>query len=304
MFIKTEQRKLSYQMLVFDEVVNKGSFTLAAQSLGHTKSAVSLYITQLETALDVRLLNRSTRTLNLTSAGVLLAKRSTQLVELLSDTLEDLDAHNNEPVGRIAITAPHAFESNFITPIIADLCDEYLKLTPELIYTDERLDILKHNLDLAISVGPQKDSNYKAILIGKLDSVLVASPKYIAKAKQITCKNFSEHSLIVLPWQSKNNLSNDKSEFLEFDSLSLIKVNTSTSAINSIKYGVGIGLLPSIFIKQALELGQLQIVLPEFKGENRDVYAIHSYQNQLPLVLRKFVDKLKNNFIQQVVSNK
>ena len=69
MFIKSEQKKLAYQMLVFDEVVTQGSFTSAAQSLGHTKSAVSHYITQLETALDTRLLNRSTRTLNLTPSG-------------------------------------------------------------------------------------------------------------------------------------------------------------------------------------------------------------------------------------------
>lgn len=156
MFIKSEQKKLAYQMLVFDEVVNKGSFTLAAHSLGHTKSAVSLYITQLETALDTRLLTRSTRTLNLTPSGELLVKRSEQLVNLLSDTLQDLDTYNNEPAGRITITAPHAFETNLITPIIANLCDEYTKLTPELIYTDERLDLLNNQLDLAISVGHKK----------------------------------------------------------------------------------------------------------------------------------------------------
>ncbi|PAJ76301.1 LysR family transcriptional regulator [Pseudoalteromonas sp. NBT06-2] len=286
-------------MLVFDEVVNKGSFTLAAESLGHTKSAISHYITQLETALNTKLLNRSTRTLNLTAVGVLLAKRSTQLVDLLTDTLHELDTYNNEPAGRITITAPHAFEANLITPIIAGLCDEYSKLTPELIYTDERLDLLNNKLDLAISVGPQKDSNYNAILIGKLDSILVASPQYIAKSDLITDENLTLQSLISLPWQSKSHLRNQKSDTLEFNSDTLIKVNTSTSAISSIKCGLGIGLIPSVFIKEELDSGQLQQVLPEYKGEVRNVYAIHSYQNRLPLVLRKFVDKLKKNFIKK-----
>ena len=254
MFIKSEQRKLAYQMLVFDEVVNQGSFTLAAQSLGHTKSAVSHYVTQLETALDVKLINRSTRTLNLTSSGTLLAKRCGQLVSLLSDTLQELDTHNNEMIGRIAITAPHVFEANLITPIIAHLCHEFTKLTPELIYSDERLDLLSNKLDLAISVGPQKDSNYKAVLIGKLDSILVASPKYIAKSELITSENFNTHSLVILPWQSNHSLNANLVKPLTFESVTEIKMNTSTSAINALKCGLGIGLVPSVFIKEELEL--------------------------------------------------
>jgi len=296
MFIKSEQKKLAYQMLVFDEVINKGSFTLAAQSLGHTKSAVSLYITQLETALDTRLLNRSTRTLNLTPSGMLLAKKSKQLVNLLSDTLQELDSHNNEGIGRIAITAPHAFEANLITPIIAKLCDEYVKLTPELVFSDERLDLLGNKLDLAVSVGPQKDSSYKAVLIGKLDSILVASPKYIAQNKSITVENFSQQSLVILPWQSNHILNAKTSNNLIFNSDAVIKINTSTSAINIIKCGSGIGLVPSIFIKDELASGVLLKVLPEYKGPHRDVYAIHSYHNKLPFILRKFINELKFKF--------
>jgi len=70
-------------------------------------------------------------------------------------------------------------------------------------------------------------------------------------------------------------------------------VNTSISAINSVKCGVGIGLMPSIFVREYLDSGLLQRVLPEYRGEMREVYALHSYQQQLPLVLRRFVDKLK-----------
>ena len=181
MFIKNEQRRLAYQMLVFDEVIKKGSFTAAAESLGHTKSAVSQYVSQLEGDLGVRLLNRSTRRLNLTVVGLQLAKRSEQLLDLLMTTVAEVKSHEQAPAGRIAITAPHAFESNLVTPIVAQLCDEYPKLVPELVYSDERLDLLQQKLDMAISVGRQKDSSYHAILIGKLDSILVASPAYLAK---------------------------------------------------------------------------------------------------------------------------
>ncbi|RTR30218.1 LysR family transcriptional regulator [Shewanella atlantica] len=279
-------------MLVFDEVIKQGSFTAAAESLGHTKSAVSQYVSQLESGLGVRLLNRSTRQLNLTVVGKKLAERSEQLLELLSMTLEEVKSHELAPAGRIAITAPHAFEAGLVTPIIAHLCHEYPKLTPELMFTDERLDLLQNNLDIAISVGPQKDSNYHAIPIGTLDSILVASPGYLAK-RSVDEMELGSHHLVTLPWQHQAVLHKNYGERILFSTDKQLKVNTSISAINSVKCGVGIGLMPSIFVREYLDSGLLQRVLPEYRGEIREVYALHSYQQQLPLVLRRFVDKLK-----------
>ncbi|WP_223292957.1 MULTISPECIES: LysR family transcriptional regulator [Shewanella] len=292
MFNKTEQKRLAYQMLVFDEVIKQGSFTAAAESLGHTKSAVSQYVSQLESGLGVRLLNRSTRQLNLTVIGQKLAERSEQLLDLLSMTLEEVKSHDLAPAGRIAITAPHAFEAGLVTPIIAHLCHEYPKLMPELVFTDERLDLLQHNLDIAISVGPQKDSNYHAISIGTLDSILVASPGYLAK-RPVNEISLESHHLVTLPWQHRAILQNNHSESILFSSDKQLKVNTSISAINSVKCGIGIGLMPSIFVQADLDLGLLQRVLPDYRGEMREVYALHSYQQQLPPVLRRFIDKLK-----------
>lgn len=299
MFNKSEQKRLAYQMLVFDEVLKQGSFTEAAHSLGHTKSAISQYVSQLERALGVRLLNRSTRTLNLTPTGQLVAKRSEQLLELLTVTLDEIQESAIAPAGRIAITAPHAFEASLVTPIITELCDEYPKLTPELTFTDERLDILKHQLDLAISVGPQKDSSYHAILIGELESVLVASPKYLAKHTGINEQNLSLQNLIMLPWQHNFSLTKNDNNAITFSSLKYLKMNTSTSAINSAITGAGICLIPSVFIKSELQSGALQRVLPDYLGEPRNVYAVHSYQQQLPLVLRLFINKLKAKFLQE-----
>ncbi|KGJ86890.1 LysR family transcriptional regulator [Colwellia psychrerythraea] len=298
MFNKSEQKRLAYQMLVFDEVLKQGSFTEAAYSLGHTKSAISQYVSQLEQALGVRLLNRSTRTLNLTPTGQLIAKRSEQLLELLTVTLDEIHENAIAPAGRIAITAPHAFEASLVTPIITALCNEYPKLTPELIFTDERLDILKHQLDVAISVGPQKDSSYHAILIGELESVLVASPQYLAKQSEINEQNLSLQTLIMLPWQSNFVLTKGGEDVISFDSLKYLKMNTSTSAINSAVTGAGICLIPSVFIKNELQSGTLQRILPDYLGEARNVYAVHSYQQQLPLILRLFINKLKAKFLQ------
>ncbi|WP_254304117.1 LysR family transcriptional regulator [Shewanella sp. VB17] len=295
MFIKNEQKRLAYQMLVFDEIIKKGSFTAAAESLGHTKSAVSQYVSQLERHLGVRLLNRSTRQLNLTVVGLQLAERSEQLLDLLTTTVTEIESHDQAPTGRIAITAPHAFESNLVTPIVAQLCDEYPNLLPELVFSDERLDLLQQNLDIAISVGPQKDSTYHAILIGKLDSILVASPAYLAK-HSVTDNTLHLQNLVVPPWQRQVRLKNSHGEIILFSGEKQLKVNTSISVINSVECGAGIGLVSSIFVRDLLASGRLQRVLCDYQGEMKDVYALHSYQHQLPIVLRRFVERLKMEF--------
>ena len=283
-------------MLIFDEVIKQGSFTAAADALGHTKSSVSQYISQLETELNVKLLNRSTRKLNLTIAGEQLAKRCHQLFELLSLTTEELSAHTTTPSGRLAITAPHGFDASLITPLIADLCAEYPALEPELIFTDVRLDLLQNKLDMAISVGPQPDSSYHAMLIGHLDSVLVASPKYLAKANRTSSDDLAEHTLIKLPWQQQSLLTNTQGKSLHYNASKQIKVNTSSSAINSAICGLGVALIPSVFVKNELQSGRLQQVLPKYKSEKRAVYAVHPYQQQLPLALRLLVERLKQAF--------
>jgi len=296
MFEKNEQKGLAYQMLVFDEVIKQGSFTAAAEVLGHTKSSISQYVSQLESVLDVKLLNRSTRKLNLTIAGEQLAKRSHQLFELLCLATEELKEHTANPSGRIAITAPHGFDAPLVTPLIADLCAEFPALVPELLFTDMRLDLLQNKLDMAISVGPQPDSNYHAILLGELDSILVASPKYLAASGQTTTDNFSTQSVITLPWQQQSVLKDLHGKQLSFNANKQIKVNTSSSAISSAVCGLGITLIPSIFVQNELNAGSLQRVLSDFECEKRSVYAIHPYQQQLPLALRLFVDRLKLAF--------
>ncbi|WDE09298.1 LysR family transcriptional regulator [Thalassomonas viridans] len=283
-------------MMIFDEVAKTGSFTKAAEALGHTKSAVSQYISQLEADLGVRLLNRSTRRLNLTSAGQQLARRSEQLVSMLSVSVEEVVSQVAAPQGRLAITAPLAFDTGLVTPLIAELLREYPKLEPELTFTDERLDLLTHKLDLAISVGMQKDSSYHAILLGHISSILVASPEFIARHGTISPETLPQLPLITLPWQQGKTKVEKKNNSLALTSTAVVKINTSLGAMSAAINGLGVALVPKILVNQAISDGRLQQVLPDYNGEHRQVYALHSYQQQLPLVIRLLVERLKLRF--------
>jgi DNA-binding transcriptional LysR family regulator len=285
MFSQSEQRQLPYRMMVFHEVVRAGSFTAAAERLGHTKSAVSTYINQLETLLGVRLLKRSTRRLNLTEAGEVFARRCAAIASHQQQALLELDAMAEEPVGRLVITAPNLFANTLLPSVIAELCARYPALTPELIFTDERLDLLSHHIDLAISVGALVDSGYHAIALGKLSFVLVAAPSYLQQQPIECTDDLLTCSLIRLPWQEAA-LIHSGAESLPFQGARDFKVNTTTAAISCVGEGLGVALLSAAAVAQALSVGRLVQVLPEWHGGHTPVYAVHSYRDRLPTAIR------------------
>ncbi len=292
MFRNNEQKALPYRMLVFHEVIKSGSFTGAAENLGHTRSAISTYISQLESLVGMKLLTRSTRSLHLTPAGRQFAQRCEQMAEILQLAIEELEEFDQEPQGRIAITAPHAFESLLVETVIADLCRQYPKLIADVTFSDQKLDLLEHKLDLAISVGPQKDSDYHAIKLGELRSFLVASPDYLESRDQPIPGNLEQHTQIQLPWQTKATLYS-KDQQIPLQTGKSMKVNTLPAAINYAVQGLGLLLAPAIFVSEEIRKGKLERVMPEWQAETRDVFALHTFGKRLPFILRHATERLK-----------
>lgn len=290
MFSQSEQRQLPYRMRVFHEVVRLGSFTAAAEHLGHTKSAISAYISQLESLLGVRLLNRSTRRLHLTEAGTLFARRCAAMALQQEQALLELGALSEEPAGRLAITAPHLFATLLLPAAIAELCHRYPGLAPELVLSDERLDPLEHKLDLAISVGTLPDSRYHALPLGTLSFLLVAAPDYLQRHPIRQPEDLLGATLIRLPWQSHWQRGEERTPLQAGREL---RVNTSAAALGCARAGAGLALLSAASVADELARGELVHLLPEWHGGVTPVYAVHGYGGQLPLVLRTLTELLR-----------
>ena len=141
------------RLMVFTVVAQKQSFTKAAAHLQISKSAVSQQVSLLESELGVRLLNRTTRELSLTAIGSKLLERCTVLQDQLSLVFNDLAEAGVSPSGRFAVTYPHSLESSIILPAVEQLCIEFPHLEPVLIADDAPLDLVEHQLDVAIHVG-------------------------------------------------------------------------------------------------------------------------------------------------------
>ncbi|MCX4027533.1 LysR family transcriptional regulator [Endozoicomonas sp. SM1973] len=284
-----------YRMLVFAEVVQTGSFTRAAESLGHTRSGVSQHISLLEDELGVRLMNRSTRRISLTEEGRVFARRCQSIKALVNISFEEIQSQASSPEGPLVITAPHAFENQLVLPTLTQLYKLFPKIEPKLMINDQRLDLLSHKIDIAISVGTLPDSNYKARKLGELTEIFCVAP---AKLEQLGKINQPEQ-LAALPhiatsWQEKRKQQTLlwNGEKIKLKLQHRFRVNTLPSAVNIAEQALGIALLPDIYAKDFIKQGKLVQVFPYVSTEPREVYCVHPYSQQVPLKVRTYINLL------------
>ncbi|MFF0950138.1 LysR substrate-binding domain-containing protein [Rhizobium leguminosarum] len=168
-------------IMIFARVIEAGSFTAAARLLGMPKTTVSRRIAALEHELGVRLLQRTTRSLNLTDAGRLYYEESSQALRTIEDANLRLAEARAEPSGTIRISAPVGFGGHFLQDAIFDFLAAYPKSKVELRLTDDRLNLVENGIDLAFRTGVLEDPTLIARKLGSTHRILCASAEYLAR---------------------------------------------------------------------------------------------------------------------------
>jgi DNA-binding transcriptional LysR family regulator len=167
-------------IVVFARVVEAGSFTAAARLLAMPKTTVSRRVAALEHELGVRLLQRTTRSLNLTDAGRLYYEQSSQALRTIEEANLRLAEARAEPSGTIRVSAPVGF-GHFLTAAVVDFLAMYPKAKVELRLTDDKLNLVEDGIDLAFRTGVLQDSTLIARKLGSAHRLLCASPDYLAR---------------------------------------------------------------------------------------------------------------------------
>ena len=168
-------------IMIFARVIEAGSFTAAARLLGMPKTTVSRRIAALERELGVRLLQRTTRSLNLTASGRLYYEESSQALRTIEGANQRLAEARAEPAGTIRISAPVGFGGHFLQDAIFEFLSTYPKTSVELRLTDDRLNLVESGIDLAFRTGVLEDSTLIARKLGSTHRLLCASPDYLAR---------------------------------------------------------------------------------------------------------------------------
>ena len=164
---------------VFARVVEAGSFTGAARLLGIPKTTVSRRIAELEREVGMRLLQRTTRSLNMTDAGRLYYEESSRGLRAIEDANLRLADARAEPSGTICVSAPVAFGSFFLADTVFDFLAAYPKTRVELRLTDDKLNLVEDGIDLAFRTGALANSTLVARKLGSTHKILCASPAYL-----------------------------------------------------------------------------------------------------------------------------
>jgi DNA-binding transcriptional LysR family regulator len=167
-------------MEVFVNVVERGGLSAAARELRMTPSAISKLVGRLEARLGTRLVNRTTRKLQLTPEGQIFYDRATTILADI-EAAERSASDAEKPVGRIRINTSASYGTHVLAPIAADFLDRYPGISIDIIQTDKVVDLLAERADIAIRAGPMANSSLLARKLGDTPLPIVASPAYLAR---------------------------------------------------------------------------------------------------------------------------
>lgn len=282
-------------MALFVQVAHAGSFTAAASVTGLPKSTVSQRVAELETALGVRLLHRTTRRLSLTAAGQVYLSHCETMLDAAHAADAAISRLRDEPAGNLRLTAPEASGILLLPPLLAAFHARYPAVSVECVITDAHLDLVAERIDLALRTGQLGDSSFVSRRVGTVRRVLVASPAYLQQhgaPKQPA--DLGRHQLLlhdVLPdWPLQSD-----GKIVHIPALgAVLRANNLNTLRGLAVAGAGIALLPWFMVRDALASGSVQLVLPEHPPTDNSYYAVYPGRSHRPAALSallEFIDQ-------------
>ncbi|MGX7873871.1 LysR substrate-binding domain-containing protein [Mesorhizobium sp. ORM6] len=283
-------------MALFVEVARAKSFRKAAEAAGIPNSTLSRRISELEKAIGLRLLHRTTRKIELTEAGQLYYARSKRIVDEARLAHEQLGAMLEQPSGVLRVSLPVDLATLYLTPIIADFARHYPGITFEFDLTPRRVDLVTEPFDVAIRIGKLEDSGLIARLIGRHSRYLYASPGYIeASGEPATPADLAEHECICMP-RSPSWTLHRGTETAEVGVGGRFTLN-SVGMIGALAVNhQGIGLLPEKIVAEDLASGRLRRILSDWQGSAVSIYAV-TETRLIPAKVQRFIEFLSTKLM-------
>lgn len=281
-------------LALFVQVVQSGSFAEASRRLGMPPNTVSRRILQLEQQLGMRLLQRSTRKLTLTSAGQTLHERTAGAVQGLSETTRELMTGTQEPSGLIRIAAPADFFDFFLMDWTAEFLQRHPKVSTEFLLSDLRADLIAERIDVAFRGGPLADSGYVGKqLLDNSHQGLMASPAYLAQhGTPGTLQDLRSHACVSFTQAGSSavwRLTGPGGREEEVQFTPRFSGNTALAVRKAAAAGIGIALLPHSVARMDLAAGHLVPVLPHYRRAGSSLHVLYPSRRHLPLAVSAFI---------------
>lgn len=288
---------------IFIAVVENSSFVGASKTLQIPTSNVSRSISQLEEALNLQLIERSTRHMKLTQSGQLLYTRVKPLLESLEQTEAELTSQQIQLKGPLRICIPNEAGPKLLGTAIADFACQHPEITISCITNLSGLESLREDLDMAIIIhrGKMDDCDYIASHLTTIPCTVVGSPSLIQKwglpnhtsqLKTLPCIT-TVSALKGMPWQ----FTRTGSEFSTIQVNEHYRVNSGELALKAAIAGVGFAILAKVSCQEFIDDGSLVEIELELPATPLQLFAVYANRQYLPAKTRVFIDFIRQNIM-------
>lgn len=277
----------------FVAVVNEGAFNAAARRLDLSPQAVTRLVTQLEAALGVRLLNRTTRHLALTEAGRRLHADAQRILADLAAAEASAAGVNAAPSGLLRVTAPVLFGEQVVLPLLRLFLEDHPAVAAEALLLDRNVDLIDEGIDVAVRIGVLPDSGLSATRVGAARRVLVAAPAYLAERGVPTDPDDLKDQRIVYATTVSGDITWEfcaQGRRRRVRLAPALRVNSMRAAIDAAREGWGVSRVLSYQVADDLAAGRLCELLADCEDRLLPIHLLQAEGRQAAAKIRSFVD--------------
>lgn len=287
-------------MRVFAQVVESGGFAKASVRLGLSTTATSRYVAELETHLQTRLLNRTTRKVSLTESGRAFYERAVQILSDLEEAEQEASRAAVVPRGTIKLTTSVAFGVRHVAGAIAAFLAQHPGVKFDVSLSERIVDLVEEGFDLGIRIGGTGTENIVARSLGETRLVPCASPEYLARrGAPARPEDLEQHNCLTYEYGSSRSLWRFRDAAGRERSVRVsgtLHANSGDFIAQAAVRGAGIVLEPAFLVAAEVRAGRLVPLLQEFEPAPLPVYAVYPSRKHLSAKVRLFVDFLVQSF--------
>jgi DNA-binding transcriptional LysR family regulator len=285
-------------MRTFVAIVDHGSLTAAADSLGKAGPTVVRSLATLEEELGVRLLRRTTRRMSLTEEGRSYLERCRQILSDVDEAERALSSRQATPRGELRVTAPVLFGQLRVAPLVMRFLREYAEVKVELLLLDRVVNMVEEGIDVGIRIAELEDSSMIATRVGEVRRVVCASPSLLRRSgtpshprelADAPCVHFQGLSIAPV-W---NFVADRKSLSVAIDGP--FASNQAAVAVEACAEGLGFGRFLSYQVEALVQQKKLRVVLDEFEPPPIPIHVVFAHARLMTPRIRAFVDWMKTH---------
>lgn len=284
-------------MQAFARVVETGSFTKAAETLHMSKTSVTQLIQQLEARLRVRLLNRTTRKVNVTADGAAYYERVVRLLADMDDAETSLSSASTAPRGRLRVDVPSPFARMILVPALPAFHARYPDIQFDMGVSDRRVDLIGENVDCVVRGGEITDQSLVARHVGDLRLGVYAAPSYLERAGTPLHPRELEdthHRIVGFLWARSGKVipyaMHGQGERVEVLGRYVLAVDDGNAYLAAGLAGLGILWLPDYMAREHLARGELAPLFEDWQLDPMPMYVAYPPNRHVSAKLRMFID--------------